>query len=201
MKKCIYILCIIFSISIAPVNGQELFSKWHSSYFDKEFDVKISNEIKNGVFDIYVHAIDENMDSSICLNFNSDTIADFILFLENVKSKYIEWKNIAIANNVSDMTKEMDYITPRCDVCWLYGGEWFFSFGQKLKPTFMILDDGRMVVIIYKEFTSSSNRYITDTIYMAWGCEQDIDSLIKALNVDEMRNKINSKINTQQLFN
>ena len=139
------------------------------SYFDKTFDVKVSNEIKNGVFDIYIYAIDENNNTDICLNFNSNTIVDFKAFLENVKSKYIEWKNIAIANNVSDMTKEMDFKTPSCTACWYWVDEWYFSFGVKLRPTFMILDDGMMVVMLVKEFTASDNRYITNTMYMVWG--------------------------------
>lgn len=201
MKERILVLILFFSISAISAHGQECFSNWHSSYFDTKFDIKISNEIKNGVFDIYVHAFDENGDTSICLNFDSETIVDFIAFLENVKSKYIEWKNIAIANNVSDMTKEMEFRTPSCTACWFWVDEWHFSFGVKLKPTFVILDDGRMVVMIIKEFTASDNRYITNTMYMVWGCEQDIDSMINALNVDEMRTKINSKMGAKQLFN
>ena len=201
MKERILFLILFFSISIVSVNGQKSFSKWHSSYFDKTFDVKVSNEIKNGVFDIYIYAIDENYNTDICLNFDSNTIDDFKAFLENVKSKYIEWKNIAIANNVSDMTKEMDFKTPSCTACWYWADEWYFSFGVKLRPTFMILDDGRMVVMIVKEFTASDNRYITNTMYMVWGCEQDIDSMIEALNIDEMRTMVNSRVDTNQLFN
>lgn len=201
MKERILFLILFFSISVVSVNGQKSFSKWHSSYFDKTFDVKVGNEIKNGVFDIYIYAIDENDNTDICLNFDSNTIVDFKAFLENVKSKYIEWKNIAIANNVSDMTKEMDFKTPSCTACWYWVDEWYFSFGVKLRPTFMILDDGRMVVMIVKKFTASDNRYITNTMYMVWECEQDIDSMIEALNIDEMRTMINSRVDTNQLFN
>ena len=201
MKKQIFILSLLLSICTTTVSGQETFSNWHSSYFDKTFDIKISDKIQNGVFDIYIHAIDENMKTDICLNFNSETIVDFITFLENVKSKYIEWKNIAVANNVSNMTKEMDFRTPNCTACWYYVNEWYFNFDVKLKPIFMVLDDGRIVVMLNKEFTASDNRYITNRIYMVWGCEQDIDSMITALNVDAMIAKINAKINTQELFN
>ena len=201
MKERIFAFFLFLSISVVSVSAQESFSKWHSSYFDRTFDIKISNSIKDGVFDIYVHALDEKNSTNICLNFTSETIVEFKAFLEDVKTKYIEWKNIAIANNVSEMTKEMDFKTPSCTACWYWGDEWHFSFGVKLKPTFMILDDGRMIVMLLKEFTASDNRYITNTLYMVWGCEEDIDSMIAALNIDEMRAKINSKINAKQLFN
>lgn len=198
MKKIL--LLAIFSVVYSFANAQEKYSEWHSSYFDKTYDVSTSKQIANGKFDIYIDAT-SGSNASICINITNDQVPAFITFLQNVRAKYIEWTNVAKTNNITDMTKAMDYKTPSCTICWLWGDEWHFSFNRKLQPVFMVLDEGRIVTGIKTKSTASDNRYITEDLYLVWGCVEDIDSLIEALDVQGMYDKLNKRQNQATLFN
>ena len=64
----------------------------------------------------------------------------------------------------------------------------------------MILDSGKDVIIIAKEATSSSNRYISETIYIAFSEPEEIDELVSQLNLEKITSKLNNETNTLDLF-
>jgi len=97
------------------------------------------------------------------------------------------------------MSKDMDVIFPSMDVCWL-GTDWFFSFGNKFIPRFMILDDGRMLVVMTKKVTASSNRFIDETIYWAFSDPKEIDDLISQLDINKIKEKLTNTEKSSELF-
>ena len=200
MKRILFTLFLICGLT-THVEAQMHFSQWHSSYFSNGyFDIDIDTEMENDKFNVWISVLGKLSNKNCSLIISSDKLPEFIAFLKNTKDKYVEWKNIAIENNVTDMTKIMSYTTPICHIGWYYMDKWYFCFDQTLQPMFMILDDGRMVVTIINEYASSENRYITETIYMAFGAESDFDSLINALDEEAMRAVYASKVNVDVLF-
>lgn len=58
-----------------------------------------------------------------------------------------------------------------------------------------------MVALWAPEVTSSSNRYIDETIYFVFGSEDDFDSLISQLDGERILNELLRTKNNADLFN
>ena len=156
-------------------------------------------EIKNGKFSVYVFAESGDKRTPIFLSVSSDKVDEFNNSLLQVRDKFKEWRQIARDNNVTDLTKEVDVKIPNVMIGW-YGTQWYFSYRNSIKALYMILDSGKDVIIIAKEATSSSNRYISETIYIAFSEPEEIDELVSQLNLEKITSKLNNETNTLDLF-
>ena len=90
-------------------------------------------------------------------------------------TKYLNWVKVAKDNNVTEIDKEFDIKFPSVTIAWS-GSKWWFSFGQRVKMRFLILDSGKMIAVWAPKVTSSSNRYIDEQIYFAFEGAEDFDS-------------------------
>lgn len=200
MKRLLFILLMMCGF-VTNVDAQMHFSQWHSSYFpDGDFDIDISSEMEDGEFQIFISVLGDTSNKDCFVIIDNKDLPAFIAFLKDVKAKYMEWTNVAITNNVKELSKMMPCKSPSCTIGWCYGGDYYFSFYKILCPFFTILDDGRMIAAISEEYASSQNEYITEEIYMVFGAESDFDGLIKALDEEAMRAVYASKVSVDELF-
>lgn len=83
------------------------------------------------------------------------------------------------------MRKDVDIKIPSVTIGWL-SSEWHFSFRNSINARYIILEDGRDVMIIAKEATSATNKYIKQKIYWVFAEPEEIDDLVTELNVDKI---------------
>lgn len=168
------------------------------SYFDKEYSIEAS-EIKNDKFTVYLGVSGAKETRTTMIGVESKNIEAFVQFLTQMKEKFVEWSDVAKENNVKDMSKDMDFKSPSTTICW-YGSDWFFSFDQKLEPTFKIRDNGEKIAFIYKKVTASSNQYIDESIYWVFSTPEEFDALIEQLNVEKIMAKLQNTQKASDIF-
>lgn len=197
MKKKLFslMLCVF---CVVGLNAEKVVATYTSSYFNKTYDIEAS-EIKNDKFSVYIGVTAENSSTKAMIEVESDKLEDFKQALLQTRDKFVEWSKVAKENNVKDMSKEMEVTFPSISVCWL-GSKWFFSFGEKLKPKFLILDNGNFVVSFYKKVTASSNEYIDEKIYWVFSDSKEIDELISKLDVEKIKAKLQENVKAADLF-
>jgi hypothetical protein len=197
MKKIVLSLFISALCTIA-VYGEKVVGNYSLSYFNRSYDIEAS-KIKDGKFTVYIEVNGESESTKAMLSVENDDLEEFTQSLLQMKTKFEEWSKVAKDNNVTDMNKDMDIKFPSTTICWL-GTKWYFSFGHKLTPKFLILDDGRYVVTIVKKVTSSSNQYIDETIYWVFSDPKEIDDLVSQLDSEKIKAKLEAIENASDLF-
>ncbi|MCY1660331.1 hypothetical protein [Chryseobacterium sp. SL1] len=197
MKKkfTIFTLLLLFS---SMINAQEVIDNYTMSYFNKKYDIEASME-KNGDFTVYIQVSAERVSTKANYMIKSSRLNEFKEALIFTRDKYSEWAKIAKENNVTDMTKSIDAKFPNIDIAWL-GSKWFFSFSQKLSPTFMILKNGQIVVSFLNKNTASSNQYIDETTYWVFNDVKEFDEVIQKLDYDKIKGKLEKLENKADLF-
>lgn len=198
MKK-INILCFLFFAIILSVNAQKKVDSYYNEYFEKDFDILVAEDEKKEEYTLYLGVSAEREHREAVISIKSKDLKKSRETLIQIKEKFIEWSKIAKENNVTDMTKSMDYSLSRVTVAW-YGSKWFFAFNQTLRPTFSILKDGRHIIFFTKKVTASSNEYIDEEIYWAFLTPEEIDIIISWLDAGKIKKLMDSEKNKKDLF-
>lgn len=195
MKNFISIFLVI--CCYLSTYAQEQVTNYQNSYWDKSFSIEAS--LKNNKIDrIFISVMADNArNASIIIA--GDDLYSFKSALSKTKEKYVEWQQIAIDNNVTDMTKEFGINFPDISFGW-YSSKWWFSFFNTLNMKFSILESGKIVAMANPKVTASSNRYISEQIYFVFGCAQDFDNLINALDKEQILKRLNDKQSKEDLF-
>lgn len=193
-KKFLLVLALILPFSI---NAQEVKDSYYSSYFEK--DCKISASIDKGELSILFNVMGEYNSDDVRFMIKGEKINEFINSLEQVKSKYQEWSEIAKTNNVKGMDKYFDVDFPRIDIAW-YSSDWWFAFRSRLTPYFKVTDSGKCLVVFNEEVVSSNNKYIDQRYYLVFSSTKEIDELIDKLNPVAIIMKLNQKQDVQDMF-
>src|SRR5690606_36555707 len=126
-------------------------------------------------------------------------IEEFKNALIQTRDKYTEWIEVAKKNEVKEMNKEMDIKFPTVNIAWL-GTKWFISFGQRLKPTFIILDENRYIVSFYNKNYSSSNKYITEGTYWVFSSVDEFNEMINKLDQEKLKKEAEGSQSNKELF-
>lgn len=198
MKKIILVLCLL--TFILPIKAQQKVGEYTNSYFSKTFSIEAA-EKNNKIENVYI-GVQTDLDfRKAYISVEGEDLELFKNALELARDKFSEWKKIAKDNNITEMCKEMGIDFPEVAVAWLYGGEWEFSFDNKINLAFLILDDGQMVAAWAPIVTSSSNSYIDQKIYFAFADEKDFDDIINQLDGQRILNELLNTKNNSKLFN
>ena len=198
MKKIILVLCLL--TFILPIKAQQKVGEYTNSYFSKTFSIEAA-EKNNKIENVYI-GVQTDLDfRKAYISVEGEDLELFKNALELARDKFSEWKKIAKDNNITEMRKEMGIDFPEVAVAWLYGGEWEFSFDNKINLAFLILDDGQMVAAWAPIVTSSSNSYIDQQIYFAFADEKDFDNIINQLDGQRILNELLNTKNNSKLFN
>lgn len=198
MKKIILVLCLL--TFILPIKAQQKVGEYTNSYFSKTFSIEAA-EKNNKIENVYI-GVQTDLDfRKAYISVEGEDLELFKNALELARDKFSEWKKIAKDNNITEMCKEMGIDFPEVAVAWLYGGEYEFSFDNKINLAFLILDDGQMVDAWAPTVTSSSNRYIDQKIYFVFADEKDFDDIINQLDGQRILNEFLNTKNNSKLFN
>ena len=196
MKKLLFIIALLMpGVSFA----QERVAEYHSDYFDKNYEISISTE-KNDpsiVSNVYIEVAGERERETVTLDYKYPLL--LLSSLKEVRNKYAEWVKVAEDNHVTEMTKEIPVDMPSVTVCW-YGTKWYFAFNKRVNFDFMILDNGKKIIVMTSKVTASSNEYIDQKFYWVFQSVAELDEFIKKLDYPKFIEKINTKANKADLF-
>ena len=198
MKKIILVLFLL--TFVLHINATQKVGEYTNSCFSKTFSIEAA-EKNNKIEDVYI-GVQTDLDfRKAYISVEGEDLELFKNALELARDKFSEWKKIAKDNNITEMCKEMGIDFPEVAVAWLYGGEWEFSFDNKINLSFLILDDGEMVAAWAPKVTDSLNHYIDQKIYFVFANEKDFDDIINQLDDQRILNELLKNKNKSELFN
>ena len=196
MKKLFISVLALFAFAISY--AQEKVSTYHSSYFDKEYDILASFDKQE--LNLYIEVSGEYKSDYVLFNIEGNNrLHEFISALETVKKKFIEWSSVAKQNGVKSFDKNIDATFPNVTIAWS-GSEWRFDFYNDLEPRFVVTDSGLCVAVITGEATASDNEYIDQKYYFALSSVSDFDELIAAIQIEKLLSHFNHKSDLETLF-
>lgn len=200
MKKLVLLFACVFCFYNANTFAEQKVGSYN--VLDRSLDVEASINDK-GQLNVYVGILGEYTHTNIMLGIKGeDNIKSFAYSLREMKAKYNEWKGVARANGVTDYSKEMDIPFPNVEIYWKGSSKWYSTFSRNfIKMMFLVSDDGSASVGCGGEAEDWDNEYITEQWYFLFTSADEIEGLIKVLDVEKIKNKLSSKQNTDDLFN
>ena len=108
-------------------------------------------------------------------------LAKFRQALIDARDKYVEWSQVADANNVKNFRKEIPVKFPKPIYWWEIAGERFYDDYTGWKMLFSATENFRFAFML-TETKHMKNRYITENFEIAFSCVEDFDSLINLLD-------------------
>ena len=108
-------------------------------------------------------------------------IAKFRQALIDARDKYVEWSQVADANNVKNFRKDIPVKFPKPIYWWKIAGERFYDDYTGWKMIFSASDNFRFAFML-AETKHMKNRYITENYEIVFSCVDDFNSLIELLD-------------------
>lgn len=198
MKK--FLMAIALCLVCAASCYSEELGKYSMSYFKgMAFDVSTTDPKPNGDFTFLIQVAGEHKHDHVYFAVERKNIQEFKTTLEKIRDKFIEWEKTAKENNVTDISKNFPYSLTKVDIAWI-GREWWFSFGNRITPKFMVFKDGSCAMVFVDEVKSSTNEYITQQVYWVFQTKSDFDSLIQYLDTSVVDRMNEDKSQKMDLF-
>ena len=127
-------------------------------------------------------------------------VPDFVEFLNSIKETYSKWSLTAVENKVGELDKNIEYKKLTYSAAFSYG-KWNFDYSVNLKTRFKIINGKYLLIIDSDELQSSSNQYIkSDGFRFVFSSAQEIDELVKGLNINLVTDFYNKKNSQDDLF-
>lgn len=195
MKKII-LLFLISSYSFA----QEKYENYKSSYFDKEFYINISKEEDSSIkFWIETNSMDKTSRESLVI-IESKNLENFKELLIKAKETYVKWKNTAIQNDVTELSKDLELENFNTSSGFKYGN-WYFDFSTNLSFNFRVFKEKYLLILQSDELTTSSNKYIKSNGYViVFDSQESVDLFLNKLDINKAQEFFNNKKTKEDLF-
>jgi uncharacterized protein (DUF1330 family) len=181
--------------------AQEVVNSYEMSYFEeKSFDVS-ATEAKNGGYKYYISMYSMESGQIVLMIDDADEMATFVGNLTDALDTYTKWDSVSIANNVTDLNKEMSIKSGRYEAAFSYGSSWHFDYNVPLDFDFKHIDGGATLIIRTGEVNSSTNQYIdAKGGVFVFNSADEIRGFIESLDYKHAREYFNNKKNTETLF-
>ncbi len=200
MKKIVLLLVSMFWLLGFNVFAEQKVGTYR--VLERDFDIEAGYDSNNRLV-VYIGVISEyDHEKSMIAITGENNVESFVSALQQVKAKYNEWKDVAIKNNVTDYKKAIDVTFPNVEIYWRGASKWYSSFSRNfIKMLFLVSEEGKATVGCGGEAKDWDNEYITQKWYFLFSSSNEIEGLVKALNIEGIKSKISSKQNTDDLFN
>lgn len=193
MKK-FFILCLMALAVCVNANAEKVVGHYHQG--STEFIVQATTH-KNDL-SVFIQVKGKYKSDKVFIVIDgAENIQNFIDALNVCKTKHIEWSEVAKSNNITDFRKQINVKFPDVRVMWL-SNKWYLSRKLNFNPDFVVAENTNFVVIA-GEAKYWDNEYI-DTKYYMFLTPNDIDELVKVLNVDTINSILTQETETDTLF-
>lgn len=197
------ILLILNSFLFLNVFSQTM-DKYYIVPDKKEYEIRvIAKNEKN--YKIYIQAFSfSDKDGGIVID-GQRGLRKFTEALKNAKTKYEEWKETAIANNVTSLSKKMPIETYQ-DGYFKFGNDYHYDDFVEINFYFTVLNDNNSVKYVLQgrtgELESVSNKYITSKGFsLMFFSTERIDDLLDKISEEKVLAFIRKNEGTDSLFN
>lgn len=187
MKKILFFILVLISINTF---SQNKISSYYNSYFNENYNIELSVEDTNQ-FELYINACStDNLISKGGIIINEDQYDNFIEQLNNAKSKYIEWTKTAKSNNVTDIDKDMDFVSFSRGY-FKCGSDWHFQYSVNLTYTFRIIKSKGILkhVLLIKtgKLQASDNEFMTaDGFILVFSSIKEINNFLTKISMTRL---------------
>ena len=184
MKKAIILSYVLIAL-VYSTSAQ----KAYQSYANGDMSINITPGKTQG--DMYM-GIDE-----IGIILNEDTRTEYLEFLTSSYAKFTEWSDVAKANNVTDMSKDIKEFN--VSGYFQYGG-WKFGISKHVSKFSIDADGSHMCYVYVGQFQASTNEYMESDATVYFLTQVLIDELALHLNEVTISEFITKHNSTDDLF-
>jgi hypothetical protein len=196
MKKIKTILVLLILMPTI-IKSQNLLGTYTTIQRDKPFEIKIT--VKNNRWDemyIYAHT-EDRMTEKGGLIIREASYNRFIKKIQEAKKKYIEWKEVALQNEVKELRKNTN-VRNRQGVFFYYGDKWCHSYYQPIYFYFMVVSiDNKPEFFLSIETDvvfANQNQYMKTRGYsISFRTIEEIDVFLETISLDKINKHIESK--------
>ena len=194
MKRIL--LLIAFTLLATSMYAEKIVATYTMSGTKRNIEAGIDDK---GALNVFIQVVGESCEYVMIRVTGEEDIKRFITQLTYCKNKFLEWEQVAKRNNISNFKKEIDATFPNIEVWWV-GLEWCSSYKKNfIKPVFLV-NDGDASFGATGAATHWNNEFITQTFFILFETDNEIQSLINALDITKIKNALNRDIETDALF-
>ena len=194
MKKIL--LFIAFTLLTTSMYAEKIVATYTLSGTRRNVEAGIDSK---GALNVFIQVVGEDSDYVMIRVAGESDINKFRSQLAFCKNKFIEWEQVAKSNKISDFKKEINATFPNVEVWWV-GLEWYSSNkGNLIKPLFVV-NNGDAAFGATGGVTHWSNEFIGQVFYMLFETANEIQSLIDALDIKQIKNNLKQEAETNALF-
>ena len=194
MKKIL--LLIAFTLLTTSMYAEKIVATFTMSGTKRNIEAGIDNK---GALNVFIQVVGEYSEYVMIRVTGEEDIRKFRTQLAYCKKKFIEWEDVAKSNNISDFKKEIDATFPNVEVWWV-GLEWYSSFKKNFIKPYFVVSEGDAAFGTMGTATHWSNDFIDQEFYILFETASEIQSLIDALDIEEIKDELEEDIATDALF-
>lgn len=197
MKKLLLSFALLFA-SVSLSAQEFVYDTFFNLATEESYELEVYLDEYDDIDHIFIE-VDGEIYDEVFIKIKADQLNSFHSALRKVKSKFLEWEQVAKDNGVTDYEKEIDVEFPAIEAYWYCDGDWKDSFSSEPYAMFIVDEDGDSYVGIgdIVEDWEDDDYYETYFLVLAYGV--DFDDLINKTTISYIRQKIN-EIEVDSLF-
>jgi hypothetical protein len=198
MKNLILSMCMVALSTMGF--SQEQVSSYDMSYFD-EVTFEVSATESNNGYKYYISMYSMDRGMIVLMIDDASEMETLVGNLNDALDTYIKWDSVSVANNVTDLNKEMSIKSGRYEAAFTYGSSWHFDYNVPLDFEFKHIDGNPHLIVRTGEVNSASNQFIDSKGgVFVFNSTDEIEGLIGSLDYSHAETYFNNKKNTETLF-
>lgn len=205
MKKTLFILTILIALSTNAQKTIQLDTYTLSYFTDHEpYSIEVSYDKKNRpIFWIEAQPT-ENVDEKIFIKVEAKYIPLFKEIFTESKEKYLEWSDVAIKNDVDEMSKKIKTNNSSFAAKYVKYNTYYMSNKVLIESTFILSEDvNNPVLLVSNKYTlkATSNQFITHKGFLIpFSSEKEINTFLETLSIEKANKALSKVIKEDDLF-
>ena len=197
MKKLLLVFALFFAAT--SVSAQEFdYDYFYNLATEERYELEVSLDEDDNIEHIFIEVDGETYDQ-VYIKIKAEQLNAFHSALRKVKSKFLEWEQVAKDNGVTDFEKEIEVDFPELEAYWYCDDDWKDSFSSEPYVLFVVDEEGDSYVGIGDYVEEWEDDSYSETYFFILSYEVDFDDLINKTSLNYIRQKIN-EINVDSLF-
>lgn len=197
MKKLLLVFALFFAAT--SVSAQEFdYDYFYNLATEERYELEVSLDEDDNIEHIFIEVDGETYDQ-VYIKVKAEQLNAFHSALRKVKSKFLEWEQVAKDNGVTDFEKEIEVDFPELEAYWYCDDDWKDSFSSEPYVLFVVDEEGDSYVGIGDYVEDWEDDSYSETYFFILSYEVDFDDLINKTSLNYIRQKIN-EINIDSLF-
>ncbi|EMS34623.1 hypothetical protein C943_03310 [Mariniradius saccharolyticus AK6] len=203
MKRIFFIIFLVV-VHVAQSQAQEKYATYFNSFLEKDLEIEATFDDPKMTLYINGYSLERASERGGFM-VSEKMHAGFLHDLKVARDKYVEWRNVAIENDVRDLRKDVELQPQRINGYFNSGSKWYFDFS--VVPTFRFLiseDEGKVTYRMFMmsgKLQASTNEYIdTDGFIIPFSTIEEFDEFIDLVTMEKIEEFKRQKKDKSSLF-